>query len=123
MRKSIEHKHQCGVIRWCKTMEVVHPELKLIHAIPNGGARNIATGAMLKREGVKAGVPDLFLPVPKNDYHGLYIEMKAGKNKPTQNQCWWAEQLQYQGYRVCLCYSSTLAIRAICDYLRLPYRY
>ncbi len=63
------------------------PSLSLMHAIPNGGARgndsqtNKIRGAMLKAEGVKKGVPDIFLPVPLNGYHGLYIEMKVADKK------------------------------------------
>ena len=43
----------------------------------------------MKRQGVKAGVPDICLPVARNGYHGLYIELKAGKNKATKNQEKW----------------------------------
>lgn len=45
------------------------PELELMHHIPNGGQRtgkfgSAAAGAKMKAEGVKAGIPDIFLPVP-----------------------------------------------------------
>ena len=51
--------------------------------------RDIRTAANLKKEGVKRGVPDICLPVSRGKYHGLYIEMKAGKNKPSKEQKEW----------------------------------
>lgn len=43
--------------------------------------RDKATAVALKRQGVKAGVPDICLPVARNGYHGLHIELKAGKTQ------------------------------------------
>lgn len=70
------------------------PELKWLHAIPNGGSRGDTEqsrkirGATLKAEGVRDGVSDVFLPVPKYPYHGLYIEMKTptGTLRPSQKE-------------------------------------
>ena len=33
-----------------------------------------------------SGVPDLFLPVPRNNFHGLYIEMKNEKGRVSVSQ-------------------------------------
>lgn len=68
------------------------PELRWLHAIPNGGYRDKATAGKLKAEGVKRGVSDMFLPLPMKGpivggsyqgqelqtftYAGLYVEMK-----------------------------------------------
>jgi len=54
-------------------------------------------------EGVKRGVPDVFLPVARGGYHGLWIEMKYGKNKTTSNQKWWLNELKDQGYKTAVC--------------------
>lgn len=54
-----EHSEQCVVIDYCKIRR--YP----VFAIPNGGSRNKAEAAKLKAEGVSAGVPDLFIPIPK----------------------------------------------------------
>lgn len=51
--------------------------LKWIHSIPNGGARDLATAARMKAEGTKRGIPDIFLPFPSGNFHGLYIELKS----------------------------------------------
>ena len=105
------------VIDWCRWHENSYPELKLIFHIPNGGSRNKMEAANLKAEGVKAGVPDLCLPVPRNEHHGLYIEMKWGKNKTTENQNWWLEQLEQQGYKTEVCYGADAALIALTKYL------
>ena len=89
----------------------------MIYHIPNGGSRNQLEAANLKRQGVKAGVPDLCLPVPKEGYHGLYIEMKYGKNKPTDNQEEWLESLRQYGYKTAVCYGADEARETIKQYI------
>lgn len=84
MRK--ESIEQEIVIKWCEIQSCKYKELELIHHCPNGGKRNCNEAAALKRQGVKPGVPDLNLPVARNGYHGLYIEMKVGSNTCTDNQ-------------------------------------
>lgn len=115
--KSIESQEQCALIEWAELASNSHPELKLLHHIPNGGKRNIATAARLKKEGVKAGVPDLFLPAPKGKWHGLYIEMKAPKGTTSEKQKWWIENLKKQGYCVVVHYSWEAAKDTIICYL------
>lgn len=118
-RKRSEATEQETVIQWCGWHERKHPELKLIFHIPNGGSRNTAEAANLKRQGVKAGVPDLCLPVPKSGYHGLYIEMKYGKNKTTEKQEEWLKALWEQGYYVAVCYGAEEAEQVIARYLQM----
>lgn len=84
--------------------ETVNP-FGMLHAIPNGGARSKISGAIMKREGVLAGMPDLFLPYPDEGCHGLYIEMKKtkkGKLSDAQNRV--GEELERRGYPVVTCY-------------------
>lgn len=78
-RKRSEATEQERVINWATFYAKDFPELALLHHIPNGGSRNQLEAANLKRQGVKAGVPDLCLPVPRNGKHGLYVEMKWQK--------------------------------------------
>ena len=85
--------------------------------IPNGGKRDKRTAVALKRQGVKAGVPDICLPVARNGYHGLYIELKAGKNKATKNQEKWQVFLNDQGYYAVICYGWHEAAKVIEEYL------
>ena len=88
-----------------------------LHHIPNGGKRSAIEGKHLKEMGVKAGVPDLCLPVPNAKYHGLYIEMKVGKNTTSDSQEWWIEHLRKQGYKVAICYGWEEAAAELTGYL------
>lgn len=93
-----EALEQEAVVKFCEYRGIP------IFAIPNGGKRNAKEAYFLKRSGLKPGVPDLCVPVSKKGYHGLYIEMKHGKNKPTDNQEQWIQLLNDNGYcaRVCV---------------------
>ena len=105
--------------------ESAHPELALLHHIPNGGARSKATAGRLKAEGVKAGIPDICLPVPKNGYGALYIELKVPENKAlgvrkgrvSDYQAAMLKRLAGYGNRAVGCYGAEEAIRAIKEYI------
>lgn len=112
-----EHDHQAELIRLCRMREALHPELALLHAIPNGGLRDPVTAGKLSAEGLRAGVPDLCLPVPRQGYHGLYVELKTQGGQLSPEQRWWAEQLRAQGYRVEACWGWEAAAVAIWTYL------
>lgn len=116
-RKRSEATEQERLISWAQWQHNRFPELKLLFHIPNGGSRNALEAANLKRQGVKAGVPDLFLPVAKGTYHGLFIEMKWGKNTVTDKQDEWLHDLTVQGYKAAVCYGADEAIEIITDYL------
>lgn len=116
-----EAQEQCDLIEWANASASagIRPELALLYAIPNGGRRDRAEAAHLKRQGVKAGVPDLCLPVPRGGFHGLYIEMKVDKNKPTGKQENWLRQLKNNGYATAVCYGAIGARKRIEWYLSL----
>lgn len=120
-RKPIPHEanEQEALSRWVRFARCIYPELDLLYHIPNGGSRNRLEAANLKRQGVKAGVPDLCLPVARGKYHGLYIEMKYGKNKTSDKQNEWISALTVQGYAAAVCYGWEEAQRLITKYLNL----
>ena len=107
------------VVRWALYHEQMWPELAMLYHIPNEGKRTVRTGAQMKREGMKSGVPDLHLAWPMGKFHGLYIEMKrrAGET-PTQNQADWLENLHNAGYCVCWCRGADEAVQALVNYLK-----
>lgn len=115
--KRCEDTEQIGVMEWAQANICRWPELKLLHHIPNGGKRNRATAARLKEMGVKPGVPDLCLPVARNGYAGLYIEMKYGRGRPTEKQKEWIRALTDQGYRAVVCCGGVEATQELEDYL------
>jgi hypothetical protein len=121
-----EHQEQVALMQWAKLQHKAMPALELMFAVPNGGARNVVVAKKLKGEGVKAGVPDLFLPVARKPYHGLFIEMKRTDKRPTRDgvkggvsdkQEWWISKLKEQGYKVEVCYGWKEAAEIIEDYL------
>ena len=112
-----EHREQVAVMQWARLAERSYPNLRLLHAIPNGGARHIATATKLKAEGVKKGVPDLCLPVPCGEFHGLYIELKAKGGRMTAEQERWLDDLARLGYFAVMCIGADSAIKTIEGYL------
>lgn len=113
-----ESEEQIALFRWAEFAKGARPELSLLHHIPNGGSRHKAEAARLKAEGVKAGVPDLCLPVPRGRYHGLYIELKrkrGGRVSGAQSE--WMEALLRQGYCAAICYGWEEAKKLIEQYL------
>ena len=69
----------------------------MLYHIPNGGTRDAIEGRHLKQQGVKRGVPDLCLPVARENYHALYIELKTDTGRATTEQKWWGKHLKCQG--------------------------
>ncbi len=114
-----EANEQEALFRWAAFIRGKYPEIDLLYHIPNGGSRHRIEAANLKRQGVKAGVPDLCLPVARGGFHGLYIEMKYGKNKPSDLQKHWITELQKQGYACKVCYGWEQAAEVIKNYLEM----
>ena len=87
-------------------------------SVPNGGARSAVTGAILKAEGVLAGVADLLLLVPSREYHGLCIEMKTAKGRQSTTQKQWERAVTLQGYKYIVCRSFADFVEQINGYLK-----
>ena len=108
------------MIAWAALKECEFPQLRLLHAIPNGGHRHYGTAVKLQKEGVRPGVPDLFLPVAIRGFHGLYVEMKKrgaapSDVKPAQRA--WIRDLIEEKYAVGLAKDADAAREVICSYL------
>ena len=115
--KHTESDEQQALFQWSKLIQTQYPELKLLHSIPNGGKRNLIEAVRMKREGVKAGVSDIFLPVARGEFHGLYIELKVKGGKTSPSQEWWIVQTTKQGYYSTVCYGWLEAKGIIEKYL------
>lgn len=119
MKYRSEHEEQCGLIELVRLYEGQIPELKMLFAIPNGGKRHVVAAVKLKKEGVKAGVSDLFLSVPSGDKHGLYIEMKScdPKTKTSESQREWLGLARKYNYTAFICDGAAEAWDCILKYL------
>jgi hypothetical protein len=113
-----EHGHQAALFCWAAQNYDKHLELAFMFAIPNGGQRHAAVASKLKAEGVKSGVPDIFLPIPRKHWHGLFIELKIGKNEPSEAQHKWLAALDRKGYRAVWCIGWEQARDIILEYLK-----
>lgn len=123
-----EHEEQVKLFQWAKLSEKKYPELALMFAIPNGGDRHAIVGKKLRDEGVKRGIPDIFLPVFRaflshpplmpDIFCGLFIEMKRDfKEKPRPEQEKWMDNLEKQGYKCVIGYGFEDARDKILKYL------
>lgn len=112
--KEYEHDLQVACVNWFRYQ---YPKC-LIYCIPNGGHRNVVVAKKLKAEGVLSGVPDLHIPISKKGLHGLYVELKAGNNKPTENQLTIMGKLENEGYQCAVCWTIDEFITVVNDYLK-----
>lgn len=118
-----EHAHQRAFFCWCNQQQY-DSRIRRAFAIPNGGERNVAVAARLKAEGVKPGVPDVFLPIPVFTSNGLWIEFKKpgddsgkGKGVLSQDQKEWQSYLISQNYSHFVAYTHLQAQQAVLQYL------
>lgn len=119
-----EHSEQRMVIDWAERKQIEYPELKWLHSSLNGifipapPAIRARIINHMKAEGMKKGIPDLFLPVARRDYHGLYIELKrsdGGRVREEQNE--FLEFAASQGYYSQVCYGYDEAVETLEWYL------
>lgn len=114
-----EHDIQASFFLWLRLNEARNPTLALFYAVPNGGKRDVRVAVKLKKEGVRAGVPDTHLPVARGGFAGLWIEFKAGRNKLTELQAQWKAALETEMHKVVVCRSWQEAARETIEYLNL----
>lgn len=109
-----EHAHQAAYFEWLQTQRI--PGIDLAHAIPNGGYRGKSEAGRLKAEGVKAGVPDVQLPIARGGFIGLAIEFKHGDGNPSKEQRERINRLQKEGWCVTICWDWQAAARMTTGY-------
>lgn len=119
-----ESAEQQTLIQWVDLQAKTRPELALLFHIPNGQklagtpVQRSITAKRLIREGMRPGVPDMFLPVPSKPFNGLFIELKrkvGGVVSSAQQE--WIDSLQAQGYRAVVCNGFDEARETIIEYL------
>ena len=114
-----EDAEQMALFRWAELQAGKYPELRMLFHIPNGGSRGKAEAGRFRAMGVKAGVPDLCLPIAKAGYHGLYIEMKRTKGgRVSREQTGWLDDLRKRGYVAAVCKGWEDAARVIEWYIK-----
>lgn len=115
-----EHEEQAAFFEWwAQYAPTVGINERLFFAIPNGGQRHPAVAAKMKAEGVKKGVCDAFLSVPRGPFHGLYLEFKVGKNTPSEEQHEFLYEVRVHGYMALVVYSAAEAIEIVKRYVTI----
>jgi hypothetical protein len=112
-----EHDEQTKLFGMAEQARAAYPELALLNGSLNGVRLTIGQAKKAKAAGMRRGYPDLFLPVARGNYHGLYIELKAkgGRVQPEQKE--WLQALREQGYYCSVCYGAMEAWDEIVNYL------
>lgn len=119
-KRSTEDSELIAFFDWLKWQEKLNPVLKVVHHVPNEGKTTLAGGARKKRKGCRAGIPDITCPIPKGEYHGLYIEMKKDrKQKPSITQKELMTILHSLGHCVRMAYTGEEAIKIFKEYMKL----
>ena len=117
----LEASEQAALFQWSKVMSIKESRLQWLFAIPNGtAASSPAEAVKAKRTGRKKGVPDLFLPVPIREYHGLFVELKRRNGRMSDlsdEQSQWIQTLTEQGYKTAVCFGWEDAAKTISIYL------
>lgn len=116
LNKTSEIQEMAALSDWVALHQPKIPELRRLCHISNEGPRNRFKAAKML---LMPGVSDLFLAVPKNDYSGLWIELKAQGGKPTEDQLKWLSSSVEYGYMAALCYGWQEAVRVIEGYLAI----
>lgn len=117
-----ELQEQSALFTWARNpaVERLYPELRLMSCSLNGVKLSKAQAGKAKAAGMLKGEHDVRLPVARGGYIGLSIEMKAGKNKPTQEQLDYGYLLRDEHWCVRYCWSWEEAKAEIMAYLALP---
>ena len=116
--RNIESRLQIACVKWFRLQ---YPrQANLLNSVPNGGARNVVTGAIIKAEGAVRGVADLELNIAKGGWHGLKIEMKTAKGRQSAYQKQWQKDIEAQGYRYIIVRSLDEFMAEITWYMKQP---
>ena len=101
-RAEPEFLMQSALFTWAR-LPVVHktlPGIDLLEGSMNGVKLTAAQAGKAKAAGMLKGAHDVTLPVARGSYIGLSIELKAGKNKPTEEQLEYGQRLAREGWKV-----------------------
>ena len=113
---------QAGCVKWFRYQYSEYKDL--LFAIPNGlpifdKELRVKIYNRLNREGLKAGVPDLFLALPRGIYHGAFIEIKYDSDGLRKKQVDMICALEQQNYKCVVVRSLDEFIEQINEYMRI----
>jgi VRR-NUC domain len=92
---------------------------RLFFHCKNESKQSARAGARMKAQAVRKGCADYLLLVPRGQYHGLALELKAPGKKASPEQKEWLALVSGQGYFTAVCDSLPTAMACIQCYLTL----
>jgi hypothetical protein len=111
----IESELQRSCKKW---FDMQYPKLsRLCFAVPNGGARNAREAAIMKGEGVTAGVADMIILIPRKGYGCLCIEFKTKDGKQSASQKLWQADAEAHGNKYVVVRSIDEYVKEVKNYL------
>lgn len=116
-RAEPEFAMQSALFAWARLAAKAYPGLDLLSCSLNGVKLTAAQAGKAKAAGMLKGEFDIKLPVARGGYHGLIIEMKAGRNKPTTEQIWYGKRMVEEGWKALVCWDWEAAKEEIISYL------
>lgn len=113
--RHIESEIQKTCVKW---FTLQFPDLRpVFFAVGNGGARNRIEAAIMKGEGVTAGVADMLLLHPNATYHGLCIEFKTPTGRQSESQKVFQRNVEKHGYRYIIVRNVDDFIKSVKSYI------
>jgi len=118
MNKRREDNLQIACVSWFRLQ---YPNY-IITSFPAGyvfegdSTKRAIIGKRMKDMGYCVGIPDVFIPVARKFYHGLYVEFKAESNRLTQSQTIIIDKLMRENYYCAVCYSVESFMKTVNRY-------
>jgi hypothetical protein len=88
------------VMEWVRLHDDIAP---FVMHFPNEGKRSTRYGMFLKALGMRAGVSDLFIAMPRHIYHGAWIEIKTTQGIISAAQSSFLADMTRQDYYATVC--------------------
>ena len=115
-----ESRLQQNCVAWFRLQYPQHAPM--LFAVPNGGGRSRVEAAIMKAEGVTAGVADLILLEARGGFGSLCVEMKtcsrSSRQSPAQKE--WQKHAEDNGNRYVVCRTFDDFRAVVTDYMRQP---
>lgn len=118
MAKKQSHPESALQIQCVSWFNYTYPHLTpLFFAVPNGGSRNPREAAIMKAEGIRAGVSDLILNIPAGRNTQLAIEMKDEKGRQSPEQERYQRYADAAGIKYIICRSFEAFKAEVTEYI------
>jgi len=109
---------QASILEWASIDPIIKKYRRFIIHFPNEGKRTRWYGAHLNRLGMRRGVSDIFIAVPRHGFGGAWIELKSKNGKLTDDQIKFIDDMKSQNYYTEVCRSFEEAQAKILAYLQ-----